>query len=96
MKKQIAPEFGLEDGKFGDHNVEIFSDSQSGIALAGYTTSRPKTKHIDVKHCFVGEKIREGTFVLKKVDTKRNIADIFTKPPKNDTLEFFKKKIMVE
>ncbi|EDN09623.1 predicted protein [Histoplasma mississippiense (nom. inval.)] len=38
-----------------------------------------RSKHIDVKHHFIHEKVEEGVIDTKRVATKDNLADIFTK-----------------
>ena len=62
------------------NNVSIFCDSQSAIHLATNPVYHSKTKHIDVKYHFVRQAISEGGVDLKKVHTKENCADMFTKP----------------
>ena len=44
-----------------------------------------KTKHIPIKYHFLREQVSQKTVKLEYVDTKEQIADIFTKPlPKED------------
>ena len=38
-----------------------------------------KSKHIDTRYHFVREQVEAGSKVLKKIDTKENLADVFTK-----------------
>jgi len=42
-----------------------------------------KSKHIDTRYHFLREQVVAGSIILLKVDTKKNIADIFTKPLSN-------------
>ena len=42
-----------------------------------------KSKHIHTRYHFVREQVEKGTIILKKIDTKDNLADIFTKPLTN-------------
>ena len=58
----------------------FFCDSQSAIHLATNLVYHSKTKHIDVKYNFVRQAISEGGVDLKKVHTKENCTDMFTKP----------------
>ena len=60
--------------------VPVFCDSQSALHLATNPVYHSKTKHIDVKYHFVRQAISEGGVDLKKVHTKENCADMFTKP----------------
>ena len=60
--------------------VNIFCDSQSAIHLAKNPAYHSKTKHIPVKYHYVRHVIDEGEVILEKVHTKKNCADMFTKP----------------
>ena len=62
------------------NSVPVFCDSQSVIHLATNPVYHSKTKHIDVKYHFVRQAIIEGGVDLKKVLTKENCVDMFTKP----------------
>ena len=59
--------------------MPVFCDSQSDIRLATNPVYHSKDKHIDVKYPFVRQAIGEGGVDLKKVHTKENCADMFTK-----------------
>ena len=61
------------------NSVPVFCDSQSAIHLATNPVYHSKTKHIDVNCHFVRQAISEGGVDLKKVHTKENSADMFTK-----------------
>ena len=62
------------------NSVPIFCDSQSAIHLDINLVYHSKTKHIEVKYHFVRQAISEGGVDLKKVHTKGNSAEMFTKP----------------
>lgn len=47
-----------------------------------------KTKHMEVDHHFIREKVALGGIITKYVSSKEQLADIFTKPlPKKDFLK---------
>ena len=62
------------------NSVHVFCDSQIAIDLATNLVCHSKAKHIDVKYHFVRQAISEGGVDLKKVHTKENCVDMFTKP----------------
>ena len=39
-----------------------------------------RTKHIEFRHHFIGDHVAKGDIDLKHVRTKKQLADIFTKP----------------
>ena len=57
----------------------MFCDSQSAIHLAKNQVYHARTKHIDVRYHFVREIIEEGGFLVQKIKTDDNPADMLTK-----------------
>jgi hypothetical protein len=58
----------------------IYGDNQGAIALAKNAKFHGRSKHIDIQHHYVREKINDGTVELKYIETSRQIADGLTKP----------------
>jgi hypothetical protein len=59
--------------------VPLYIDNNSALKLTRNPEFRSRSKHIDVKHHFVREKVEEGVINTQRVDTKDNLADVFTK-----------------
>ena len=57
----------------------ILEDNQSCIHLAKNQGDFPRSKHIDTRYHFVREQVERGEIILRKIDTKQNLADVFTK-----------------
>ncbi|EXB82613.1 Retrovirus-related Pol polyprotein from transposon TNT 1-94 [Morus notabilis] len=57
----------------------IYSDNQSAIHLCKNLVYHEKSKHIDVRHHFIREKVEDEVVKLEKVDTKENPSDMATK-----------------
>ena len=70
----------------------IHMDSKSAIqlALASPTADSPRTKHIDVRHHWIREKIQDGVFKLEWMKTDDLTADVFTKALARQKLEKFR------
>ena len=61
----------------------------NGIALAKNPEFHARTKHIDLQHHFVREKVTEGKVELAFIPTADQVADGLTKPlPKDRFLQF--------
>lgn len=58
----------------------IHCDNKGAISLALTNAYHPRTKHIDVRHHFVRDKIDEGLINLKYISTADMNADFLTKP----------------
>ena len=63
--------------------VILLEDNVAAIHLSRNPGDFSKSKHIDTRYHFVREQVAAGSIILVKVDTKENIADIFTKPLSN-------------
>jgi hypothetical protein len=55
-------------------------DNQSAIKLAKNPVFHARTKHIEVHHHFVRERVLGGEISLDYILTDQQLADIFTKP----------------
>lgn len=64
--------------------IPVFIDNNSALKLTKNPESHQKSKHIDIKHHFIREKVEEGVIDTKRVSTRDNIADILTKPLPRD------------
>ena len=54
-------------------------DNMGAIQLAKNPVHHERSKHIDIKHHFVREQVENKTLEIEYVNTKDNLADIFTK-----------------
>ena len=71
-------------GLFGEFNLHqgvtvIYYDSQSAIHLTKDQMYHERTKHIKIKYHFIRDIIGEGKVLVRKINTKENPADMFTK-----------------
>jgi hypothetical protein len=57
----------------------LFIDNQSAIAIARNPTFHARSKHIEVRHHFVREKLADNTINLEYIPTNDQVADILTK-----------------
>ena len=57
----------------------IFEDNNACIELVKCPKMRPRTKHIGLKYHHFRSKVKDNTISIQHIDTKQQIADIFTK-----------------
>ena len=69
----------------------IRNDNQGAIALVKNPVKHTRSKHIDIRYHFIRDCYNENKVTLEYVPTNMNISDLFTKPPKRDTLKLFHK-----
>jgi Reverse transcriptase (RNA-dependent DNA polymerase) len=62
----------------------IREDNQACIKIAENPAHHARTKHIDVRYHFIRERIELEQITLEYVESKENIADIFTKGLERD------------
>ncbi|GKF33835.1 hypothetical protein Tco_0107035, partial [Tanacetum coccineum] len=74
----------LIDYKIVLDDIPILCDNKSTIALSKNPVLHSRTKHIEVRHHFLRDNVQKGNISIKKVSSKDNIADILTKPLKQE------------
>jgi transposase InsO family protein len=58
----------------------IFEDNDGARRLANYSRFSERSKHIERKYFFVRERVQAQQVVIRRCDTSKMLADIFTKP----------------
>ena len=59
--------------------INLCGDNMSALTLSAHKAVHQKTRHIDVKYHFLRSLVSNKDVKLNYVNTKFNIADIFTK-----------------
>lgn len=63
-------------------------DNTAAIRLSKNPEFHKRTKHIDLKHFFVREKVTEGLLSTTQVSTENQLADMMTKPLPKSRLQY--------
>ncbi|GJU86339.1 retrovirus-related pol polyprotein from transposon TNT 1-94 [Tanacetum coccineum] len=71
--------FKLRDYGFAFNKIPMYCDNQSAIALCCNSVQHSRSKHIDIRHHFIKEQVERKVVELYFVETKYQLADIFTK-----------------
>jgi hypothetical protein len=83
-------------GRNEDEPVPIQIDNQSCIALAKNPEHHTRTKHIDIQHHFIREKVENNQVQLIYCPTEEMKADILTKPLSKDKHNKFRNMMGME
>jgi hypothetical protein len=75
----LLAELGYSNGKSAEAPTDLFSDSQSAIALAKNPVSHARAKHIDLRHHFIREAIQDKIICVQYIPTVEMTADSLTK-----------------
>ncbi|GKD99230.1 hypothetical protein Tco_1387214 [Tanacetum coccineum] len=77
---------------YGIHldNVPIMCDNKGAIKLSKNLVQHSRTKHIEIRHHFLRDNVQKGNIFIKKVASKDNIVDIFTKPLKREVFNYLR------
>jgi hypothetical protein len=78
-------------GQSVDAHVIIYCDNISSILLANNPVYHARTKHIEVHYHFIRKKVLTRKINLIHVNTKDQVANIFTKALSIDKLKRFRK-----
>lgn len=88
------------DGIFGDTSPKpilhctLFEDNNGALELATTPRYRPRTKHIAIKYHHFREHVKLGKVSIQPIDTKEQIADIFTKALPSPAFAFLRYKLL--
>nr|GEZ35957.1 retrovirus-related Pol polyprotein from transposon TNT 1-94 [Tanacetum cinerariifolium] len=69
----------LKDYGFDFPKIPMYCDNQSAIALCCNSVQHSRSKHIDIRHHFIKEQVERRGVELYFVETKYQVANIFTK-----------------
>ena len=67
--------------------IPIMCDNTSAISIVVNHVDHSRTKHTDIRYHFIREHALKGTIVLHYVPTTKQLADIFTKPLDEATIQ---------
>jgi len=71
----------------------VFEDNEGALELARTPKMRPRTKHIALKYHHFREHVRRGTIIPEPINTKDQIADLFTKPLARDQFQILRRRL---
>ncbi|XP_058774788.1 secreted RxLR effector protein 161-like [Vicia villosa] len=74
LKQQLI-DFGIKFDR-----IPIMCDNTSAINLSKNPVLHSRTKHIEIRHHFLRDHVEKGEVVFEHVESKKQLADIFTKP----------------
>nr|GEV69049.1 hypothetical protein [Tanacetum cinerariifolium] len=78
----------LTDYGFHFDKIPMYCDSKAAIAILCNPVQHSRTKHIDVRYHFIKEKVEKGIIELFFVETKYQLADLFTKALTEDRFKY--------
>nr|GEY08637.1 integrase, catalytic region, zinc finger, CCHC-type, peptidase aspartic, catalytic [Tanacetum cinerariifolium] len=83
----------LTDYGLGFNKIPMYCDNKSVIALCCNNVEHFRSKHTDIRYHFIKEHVENGAIELYFVNTKYQLADIFTKALGREIIEFLINKL---
>ena len=91
--QEISDLFGITNKK-PVFKCTVWEDNESCIKVAKSPKLTPRTKHIAIKYHHFRSYVKNGTILIKSIDTKDQLADILTKPLPEKAFCFLRKGLM--
>ncbi|GKA86659.1 retrovirus-related pol polyprotein from transposon TNT 1-94 [Tanacetum coccineum] len=83
--KQALVDYGI---RLDD--IPIMCDNKGAIDLSKNHVQHSRTKHIEIRHHFLRDKVQKGNISIENVSSKDNTADILTKPLKREPFNYLR------
>ncbi|GJW67210.1 hypothetical protein Tco_0121634 [Tanacetum coccineum] len=83
----------LTDYGLGFNKIPMYCDNKSAIALCCNNAQHSRSKHIDIRFHFIKEQVENRVVELYFVNTKYQLADIFTKALCRERIKFLINKL---
>jgi len=80
----------LQDFSLKVNNVPLLCDNASAINLTKNQIQHSRTKHIEICHHFIRDHVSNGDCEIQFIETKKQLADIFTKPLPRERVFFLR------
>nr|GEV57592.1 hypothetical protein [Tanacetum cinerariifolium]GEV77736.1 hypothetical protein [Tanacetum cinerariifolium] len=77
----------------GFNKIPMYCDNKSVIALCYNNVQHSRSKHIDIRYHIIKEQVENGVIELYFINTKYQLADLFTKGLGRDRIEFLINKL---
>ncbi|GJS03978.1 retrovirus-related pol polyprotein from transposon TNT 1-94 [Tanacetum coccineum] len=78
----------LKDYGFAFNNTSLYCDNRSAIVLCCNNFQHSRLKHIDIRHHFIREQVKNGVVELYFMTTDYQLEDIFTKELRRERVKF--------
>nr|GEU52786.1 hypothetical protein [Tanacetum cinerariifolium] len=78
----------LTDYGFAFNKIPLYCDNRNAIVLCCNNVQHSRSKHIDIRHHFIREQVKNSVVELYFVTTDYQLADIFTKALPRERIEF--------
>jgi hypothetical protein len=76
-------------------SVPLMCDSSSVVCLAHNPIFHRSAKHIKVRHHLLRDHVEKGDIEMKFIDTKSQLADIFSKPLDSSCFAYLRRELGV-
>jgi hypothetical protein len=85
----------LRDYGYKLRKVPLLCDNESAIRMTDNPVEHSRTKHIDIRYHFLRDHQQKGDIEIAYVNTKNQLADIFTKPLDEKTFSKLRNELKI-
>ena len=85
----------IERNEGGDNWTKLYCDNTSAINISKNPMMHAKTKRIVIKYLYLRELVKHKLVKMEYINSKEQIANIFTKLLTKDAFEYLRGKLVV-
>lgn len=86
VRDEVLKAMGIQYNK----DSILYCDNTAAITFSDTECENKRSRHIDVKYKFVREQVMSGNFILRYIETKSNMADLFTKQQGKQRMKMYR------
>lgn len=74
----------------------MYEDNSGAMCIAKYGNYTKNSKHIEVQYHYVNKNYLDGIVDIVKIESEKDVADVFTKPLGKTKFKMFRDRLRIK
>jgi len=94
LLQEISTITKMDIGNTRTYRSKVYEDNKGCVDVIKSPKVNPRTRHISIKYHHFREHVTNGNIEVEWIDTKNQLADIFTKPLSKQAFTYLRNKLL--